>query len=676
MNVNTLCAQSADARHTTRWQLLLAAAIAAIVFAAYIPAMRGGFAWDDSLLITDNPLIKDPAGLRRFWVGAEATDYFPLAFTAHWLEWRLWGMQAAGYHAVNVLLHAISAVLLWRVLRRLDVPGAWLAGALFAVHPVAADSVAWISECKNGLSMAFCLASLLAWLRFDNVSLHHDDTTSTTGTTSGTPHSALRSPHYLLSLVLFLLALLAKSSVVILPFVLLLCGWWRRGTITRKDILRSVPFFALAAALGLVTIWFQRHNAIHGMTVRSEGAASRLAASGWIVWFYLYKVLLPAGLCAIYPRWNVDGASAAAYLPLALLAAGMIWLWMRRKGAGRPFDGAQGGPEPFDVAHGRTGRAPLFAAAYFLIALLPVLGGVNMLFMGLSLVADHFQYLAMIGVIAFAAAVLARAASARGWAGRAGVAASVGCVLALGVLTWNRAGLYGDELRLWQDNLAKNPSAVVYNAQGVARSYAGRHEQALESFDAAIRLKPELAEAWVNRAVALQGLGRFEEAIHDYDEALKLRPADAATYDGRGNALAHLNRPDAALADYDQAISLSPGYGLAYYNRGNLHFNAGRLDLALGDYDEAIRLMPEYARAWNSRGTVLARLGRGDDALRDFSQALALDSKNAGAWLNRALLYSDRKEYAKALADVRMFEKLGGHPDPDFVKRLTDAAQR
>jgi tetratricopeptide (TPR) repeat protein len=646
-----------------RRQLLLAAAIVAIALAVYIPAMRGGFAWDDSVQVMDNPLIKDPAGLRRFWFGAEAMDYFPLTFTTHWLEWRLWGPHAAGYHAFNVLLHAISAALVWRVLRRLKVPGAWLAGALFAVHPVAADSVAWISERKNTLSTALYLASVLAYLVWED---------------RGTRR------WYGAAMLCFLLALLAKTSVVILPLVLLLCAWRRRGGISRRDIARSVPFFALALALGLVTIWFQRHNAIHGMTVRSEGAASRLAASGWIIWFYLYKVLFPAGLCAIYPRWRVDGASVAAYLPLALLAAGLIWLWMRRKGSG-PFDTAQGRPEPFDFAHGPEqvegqrrmgGRAPLFAAAYFLIALLPVLGIVNMLFMGLSLVADHFQYLAMIGVIAFAAAVLARAASARGWAGRAGVAASVGCVVVLGVLTWNRAGLYGDEELLWQDNLARNPSAAVWNAQGVARSYAGRHEQALECFDTAIRLKPDMAEAFVNRAAALEALGRFEDAVRDYDQALKLRPGDAATYNGRGNALVRMNRPDDALKDYDAAIALRPGYGLAYYNRGNVHFNAGRLEQALLDYDQAIRFRPEYARAWNNRAAVFARLGRGDDALRDFTQALALDPGNAGAWYNRARLYSERKEYARALADVRMFEKLGGHPDPDFVKSLTEAAGR
>jgi tetratricopeptide (TPR) repeat protein len=629
-------------------EFLLALAIVAMAFAVYLPAMRGGFAWDDSVQITDNPLIRDPAGLRRVWFGTEAMDYFPLTLATHWLEWRLWGLHAAGYHAVNVLLHAVSAVLVWRVLVRLNVPGAWLAGALFAVHPVAADSVAWISERKNTLSMPLYLASLLAWLRSQNA---EGRTPSAEGTTREA-RSAFCVRYYFLSLALFLLALLAKTSVVILPLVLLLCAWWQRGGISRRDVARSLPFFALALALGLVTIWFQRQNAIHGMTVRSEGAASRLAAAGWIPWFYLCKLLLPTGLCAIYPRWNVNGASMAAYLPLALVAAWLDWLWRHRKS---------------------VGRMPLFAAAYFLIALLPVLGILNMLFTGLSLVADHFQYLAMIGVIALAAAVLARAASARGWPGRAGVAVSIGCVAALGALTWNRAGLYGDEERLWQDNLSKNPSAAVYNSLGVARSRVGRHEQALECFDAAIRLRPDLPEYRVNRAAAFEGLGRFEEAIRDYDEALRLRPAQAATYNGRGNVLARMNRPDEALWDYDAAIALRPDYGLAYYNRGNIHFNAGRLDLALRDYDRAIQFRPEYARAWNNRGAALARLGRTDEALRDFTHALALDPTDASAWYNRARLYAQRREYAKALTDVRMFEKLGGRPDPDFVKSLTEA---
>jgi hypothetical protein len=260
---------------------LLAAALVAITFLAYLPAMRGGFIWNDDTFLTRNPLIKTPDGLRRLWFTTDPPDYFPLTSTSLWLEWRLWGMNPAGYHVVNVLLHAVSAVLLWRVLKRLNAPGAWLAGLIFAVHPVNVESVAWITERKNTLAMVLYMASLLAYLKFDE---------------DGAPRT------YALALGLFLLALLAKTSVIMLPAVLLLCAWWRRGGIERKDILRAIPFAALSGALALVTVWYQYHRAIAAEVVRTDGFLARTAGAGWAAWFYLYKALLPAKLCFVYPR--------------------------------------------------------------------------------------------------------------------------------------------------------------------------------------------------------------------------------------------------------------------------------------------------------------------------------------------------------------------------------------
>ena len=404
--------------------ILPAAAIAAITLIAYLPAMSGGFFADDYTFVVYNRPINAPDGLRRTWLTTEAMDYFPVTYSALWFEWRLWGGHPAGYHVVNVLLHAAGAVLVWRVLRRLRVPGAWLAGALFAVHPVAAASAAWITELKNTLSLVFCAASLLVFLNFDE--------------RAGPAFPRFQLFKYLLSLALFLLALLSKTSVVMLPAVLLLCAWWRRGRISRKDILRSLPFLALSLALGLVTIWFQRQNAIQGWAVRPEGAASRVAAAGWITWYYLYKILLPVGLCAIYPRWNVDQSRVLAFLPLLLLLGGMVFLWSRRKS---------------------WGRGPFFAAAYYVMMLLPVMGFVDMAFMRLSLVADHLQYAAMIGIIAFAGAILVRAGgtgTSREWAF---LPAAAVCVAVLAILTWRQASLYSNEVLLWRDNVAKTPTA-------------------------------------------------------------------------------------------------------------------------------------------------------------------------------------------------------------------------
>ena len=746
-----MTSESASGHSDARRQVLLAAAVVAIAFAAYIPAMRGGFCWDDSVFLTQNKCIKASDGLRRFWFTTEPQDYFPLTSSMLWIEWRLWGPRATGYHVVNVLLHAAAAVLLWRVLRRLKIPGAWLAGVLFAVHPVAVASAAWITEGKNTLPMVLYLLSLLAWLRFENGSAHHDDPLfvapllrrakkSITSTTNGTPQSALRSPHYFLALVFFLLALLAKTSVVMLPAVLLLCGWWRRGTVTRKDLLRSAPFFALSLALGLVTVWFQHHNAIAGAAVRPEGVASRIAAAGWIAWFYLYKALLPAGLCVIYPRWDVSGSNVLAFIPLALFVAGMVWLWTRRKSWGRPFDGTQGGPEQH-----RMGRAPLFALAYFALSLLPVLGFADMAFMQYSLVADHLQYVALIGVIAFAAAVIARAvASCRspGWA----AVPVAGCVLALGILTWGRGALYGDEASLWEDNLSKNPACwaawnnlgllrkgearydeaiacfdkalemcparafAYFNNRGLALAGKGQYEPALSDFTKSIENNPDFAEAHVSRSAAYGALGRYDEALGDCERAIQLKPADARPYHNRGIIRAAGGQYDLALADYDHALALDAEDAETWQSRGLAHAALKRADLAIADFGRAIRLKPGYVEAHYYRGRADLETKQYADAIRDYSAVIALNPKSAEAYKNRAVawafagrreeaerdltlaivlkpdyalayytraqLYFELKKYPQALADVGMFEKLGGHPDADFVKSLTEAAGR
>ncbi len=306
-----------------------------------------------------------------------------------------------------------------------------------------------------------------------------------------------------------------------LPVVLLMCAWWRRGKIARKDVLRSLPFFALALALGLATVWFQQHNVIRHQIVRPEGWPSRVAATGWIAGFYLFKALVPAGLCAAYPRWDV-AASPVAYLPLALIAGAFALLWTRRRS---------------------WGRAPLFAMGYFVVTLLPVLGLVNMSFMKFSFVADHLQYAALIGVIAFAAAVLARAAAAAGWPGRAGTFAVAGCVVVLAVLTWDRARLYADGQLLWRDNIAKQKGSwLAWNNLGDVLFRAGKRDEALDCFKRSLALNPKYAVAWHNlgRADALSG--RPDEAILDYSKAIDLMPDFASAYNGRGYVLFHAGK--------------------------------------------------------------------------------------------------------------------------------------
>ena len=609
-------------------RFLPAALIVAAALLAYAPVLRAGFVWDDSNFLTGNRLIRASDGLYCFWFTTAPSDYFPLTSSMLWFEWRLWGQNATGYHLVNVLLHAASAVLLWRALLRLRAPGAWLAGLLFALHPVAVASAAWLSERKNTLSMVFYLGSILAYLRFDSASSHHD---GTTGTTNGNPQSAIRNPHYVLSLGLFLLALLSKSSVAMLPVVLLLLAWWRQGKVGRQDLFRTVPFFALSLALGLVTVWFQRHNAIGQEVVRAEGAASRIAAAGWIAWFYLCKILLPAGLCAIYPRWEVAGSSVLSFLPIALLGAATALLWAGRK---------------------RWGAGPLVAWAYFVVSLLPVLGFLDMSFMRLSLVADHLQYAAMPGILALAAALLARATDGAHGGRPAAVVVGI-CLATMAALTFQRACVFTSNQRLWRDNLEKTPrSARIWCELGMAYVNAGALDEAIVYFDNSLELDPKHVAAWLDRGIARADAHRYLEAIGDYDKAIALKPDSPEAWYNRGNAYFSAGRPEEALRDLNQAVALRPDYAEAYVNRGLIHAAAKRYAEAMRDYDKAISVQPDCAEAYVNRGLIHAAVNQSAEAMRDYDQAIALKPDCVEAWYNRGTAYARAGRPEEALRDL------------------------
>jgi tetratricopeptide (TPR) repeat protein len=488
--------------------ILLAAVIVLVTLAFYLPAVDAGFVWDDEHFLTANPLVKAGDGLRRFWFTTEAEDYFPLTSTSLWLEWRLWDKHPTGYHVVNMLLHAASAVLVWRVLKRLNVPGAWLAGLIFGVHPVNAASVAWIAERKNALALPLYLLSLLLYLWFEN---------------SG------RARAYVGSLALFLLALLSKTSVVMLPLVLLGCAGWQRSRVTRKDALRALPFFALAGALAAVELWFHSHHVLTHVAARPEGFFSRAAAAGWAVCFYLYKAVLPWNLAMVYPRWNVDPRAVTAWLPDLVLLAGLALAWRYRRSWGRPL---------------------LFAAGYFIVSLLPVLGFADISFMKYSRVADPWQYVAIIGVIALGAA-----AGVRAWERLSPTPQKqviIGLVIligALGVLTWRRCDVFENDKTLWRDALQKNPRCYVAQVNygkalvtdtGSERDpllVQAKFRQAISYFQAAVRLEPHEPEAHENLANVFFTLGEYGPAAEQYREVLKVRN-DAAIRERLNEALA------------------------------------------------------------------------------------------------------------------------------------------
>ncbi len=525
----------------------------------YAPAMNGGFVWDDETLITGNPVVQAPDGLRRIWLTTESTDYFPLTYTSFWIQWRLWGNDPAGFHLVNVLLHAAGCLVLWRVLVGLGIPGAWLGAAVFAVHPVNVASVAWISEQKNTLSQLLFLLALWAYLR----------------------HSVTGGRRmYVAALACFLLALLAKTSVVMLPVVLLGINWWLRGRVDRRQVVASIPFFALSAILGLVTVWFQYHQAIGDEVVRPEGFVSRLAAAGWAVWFYVCKALLPVGLSMVYPRWQIDPVTVVDLLPTLALVACLLILWRHR--------------------HSR-GRAGLAGLGYTVVMLLPVLGFANMAFMKYSLVADHFQYAALPGILALVIGTAVHGWKRRGMSLPGGIILAAVVVAALSGLTWQRQSIFQDNGTFLRDTVARTPGCATmrYNL-GTHLAIQGQLVEAREHLAAAVELDPANWEYRNNLGRLYSVTDRPGLAIQHYTEAARLASDDATPHNNLAMLLSRLGRVEEAIVHHQRAVELEPRSAELHYNLARALQQQGRIEEALPGFRETLRLRPDWPPALDS----------------------------------------------------------------------------
>ncbi len=299
--------------------------IAGLALLAYRPSLNGGFILDDDVYLTDCPTIAASDGLYSYWCTSEPVDYYPVFNTMLWIEWRLWGPHPAGYRAINLLLHIVSALLVWMILQKLSIPGAFLAALLFAVHPVNVESVAWVVQRKNTLSMFFFLLSVLWYLKAaeGNRAMGQAPNKADDGKFS-------LGRWYWLSVLAFLLAMLSKGSVAVLPLVLLLLVWWKRQRVTLPVLARTAPFFMVAAVLTGVNLWFQTHGT--GEVIRSASYVERLVGAGAVVWFYLSKALLPINLVFVYPLWHIQTSDVLWWLPLVVtLAVTGLLIWRKTK---------------------------------------------------------------------------------------------------------------------------------------------------------------------------------------------------------------------------------------------------------------------------------------------------------------------------------------------------------
>lgn len=555
--------------------LLLIMAAAAV----YIPAMNAGFIWDDDLLVTENPLVKGANSLRYVWASAAATDYTPLTTTAFWLQWRLWADNAAGYHLVNILLQALSVVLLWRVLLRLNIPGAWLGALMFAVHPVNVASVAWVAELKNALSLPFYLGAIWCWLSF--------------------LESRKRTP-YLLALLAAACALLSKGSTVILPLTLLLCTWWKDPRAMRVNWLSLLPFCLLSGAIALVTIHFQ--NRVIDPGVLPAPLPLRIARAGGALWFYLGKDLWPARLCAVYPKWPLDHS----FLPVLLAAGLTLFLWLARH---------------------RIGRGPFFAWGCFVTALLPVLGILNMTFLDQAYVADWWQQLALPAVAAAAAAGIAALwRKIPGPSSRyAMVALTSLLIVILGCVTWREASGYESMETHCRRTLALNPDSwTAHNNLGDVLSGRGELIEAAAEYQSALALKPADSSAHSNLGIVYAKLHRFDEAIAQYHSALQSAPDNAKVWFNLGNALRVLRRNPESLDAFSHSIDNNAQWITPRYEMGAILLELGRAAEAGRQAEIIVALDPGAISGHYLLARAAAAIHRFDVATQEAATALEI----------------------------------------------------
>ncbi len=586
-------ASPATETHFAHRPWLLALVLAVVTFAAYQPTWHAGFIWDDDSHVTKNLNLRSLHGLHQIWFEPLADQqYYPLQLTSFWIEYHLWGLQPFGYHAVNVLLHVLNALLLWMVLQQLEIPGAWLAAAIFAIHPVQVESVAWVSELKNLLSTTFYLGALLAFFRFRPLSGK---------ARPGAP--AWR--FYWLAIALFVCALLSKTVACSLPAVLVLLLWWKRGRVERQDFGVLSPMFLLGITLGLMTAWLEKHHVGASGPEWSLSFLQRCLLAGRALWFYAGKLVWPHPLTFIYPRWEIDARVAWQYVfPLAALVV-LIVLWLLRS---------------------RVGRGPLVAVLCFGGTLVPALGFFDVFPFRFSYVADHFQYLACIGLISLAVSTGTTICKRAGqWGRNWGTVAAAVLLLVLAVSTWRQTRIYQDVETLWRDTLAKNPQCwMAHTNLGDVFLREGRVSDAIGQYEQVLRINPDYAEAHFNLGIALAQTGKIEEAIAHYEQALRINPDYAEAHNNLGTALIRVSKVSEAIAQYEQALRINPDYANVHNNLGIVLAQTGKVEEAIAHYGQALRINPDYAEAHYNLGNALAQVGRVPEAIVQYEQALRI----------------------------------------------------
>jgi tetratricopeptide (TPR) repeat protein len=600
-------------RLKSAWPALV---IVAAVWFIFSPVTHGSWLWDDNTEIVNNADLRGPAALWKIWFAPTNPDYFPVKTTVQWLQWQLWHDQSTvGYHLSNIGLHALGALLLWRVLRKLGVRYAWVGGLLFAIHPSIVESVAWIAELKNVLSLPLLLLALSAYLDFDE---------------------RRRRVDYIIAISWFVVAMLSKSSVVMFPCFLLLHAWWKHGRITTGDLKMISPFFAVSLILGLVTVWFQQHRAIDDWEIQMGSLFDRVVGAGRALGFYAFKSIWPLDLLPIYPPWHSKWLRLLSFMAWAGLGATVAWMWLRRASFGRHI---------------------LLALGWFALNLLPVLGLIKMSYLGVAPVADHFVYLSIAGL---AGILVAGGEFFRRRFISLGIVPLVLIFCLCSLLAWRSrsyASVFVSQETVWSYTLDRNPGSwIAHNNLGVVYQQQEKWASAASQLEAAVAINSRYVPAHINLGNTYAHLGRWPEAEQHYVEALRLEPASFDGHFDYANILVRLNRLPEAIDHFESALRISPGATDARFNLANAFLGVGRVADALKQYDETLRYKPDSFEAHLNLGNVLAATHRMPEAISHFETAVKLvpDSTDAHFAFADALAQSGRlsesvDQYVEAL---------------------------
>lgn len=601
--------------------------ITLITFLVYLPALQNGFVnFDDPIYVTENINIRTlDLGLLKWSFTSKVLDlWHPISFLSLALDFAVWGQNPTGYHLSNIVLHALNTFIVYILAVSLIKSGNYMqhketlfAGCitafLFGIHPLHVESVAWVSERKDLLCAFFFLSSIISYLRYVSEK-------------SGVVH-------YLISLLLFALAVMSKPMAISLPIVLLILDYFpmKRLTVagkTIKTLMEKIPFFFIGAIPVLITLWPQ--DSTDAINMAARPFTERLLMYTYGSMFYLIKMISPSDLAPFYPIPAREILQEFRYLGSGILLF-LISL--------------------YSITSLRHGKLFFCCWLYYIATLIPVMGIIGGVPQSM---ADRYTYLPSLGPFLLSGVLVV---TIYGRIAKKYKIATISVLLLYSVILINKSidhiGVWRDSTTFWSYEEKLYPKSLYhfFNSIGVNNNASGNFNQAVIEFSKAMEIDPENESAYNNRGYAYIGLGRYNEAVKDLSRAIELEPREARAYTNRGYAYSLMGRYKEAIADLNKAIELNPNRANTYNNRGYAYNALGIFNQSIEDLSKAIELNPRLANAFNNRASAYDSLGQHTQAIDDLSEAIKLDPKYASAYLNRGIIYTKLHNYQDAMVD-------------------------